>query len=126
MPRKKVKDRSKLLSHLIGVKVTEAFYKKLKGIEENSNCGSIGEVARKILLRERILFYQRDKDLDETMQELNCICKELRAIGVNINQITRHFNATKKTLHSLKADQYRKVGVKVPSEHWFLAIAPSK
>jgi len=75
MPRKKVKDRSKLLSHLIGIKITEAFYRKLRGIQENSNCASVSEVARKILLRERILFYHRDKDLDDAMQELNCICK---------------------------------------------------
>ena len=114
MPRKKEKDRSKLFSRLVGVRVTEKVYKRLMDIQENSNCSTVAEVARKVLSKEKILCYYRDKYLDDTMGELSGICKELRAIGVNINQITRHLNTTRQTIHILKAaDQYKKVGAKV-------------
>ncbi|MEQ7801967.1 plasmid mobilization relaxosome protein MobC [Pedobacter sp. ASV1-7] len=52
------------------------------------------------------------------MEELALIRKELRAIGVNINQITRSFNQdrsnTKRAFYTLKAaDQYQKIDAKV-------------
>ena len=56
--------------------------------------------------------------MDATMEELALIRKELRAIGININQITRSFNQDKAGTHRafyvLKvADQYKKVDEKV-------------
>jgi len=56
--------------------------------------------------------------MDATMEELALIRKELRAIGVNINQITRSFNQdkaeTQRAFYVLKAaDQYKKVDEKV-------------
>ena len=114
MKRKKVNDQSKLLTHPIRTRVTERVFKRLENTRVNSNCSTVAEVARKVLSREKILCYYRDRYLDDTMGELSGICKELRAIGVNINQITRHLNTTKQTIHILKAaDQYKKVGIKV-------------
>jgi len=114
MARKKSKNQTRLLRYHVFTRVNESVYQRLKDIQENSNCATVAEVARKILSKEKILCYYRDRYFDDTMGELSAICKELRAIGVNINQITRRFNSTKKTLDALKAaDQYNKVGIKV-------------
>ena len=56
--------------------------------------------------------------LNATMEELALIRKELKAIGININQITRSFNQdkaeTQRAFYVLKvADQYKKVDAKV-------------
>jgi len=52
------------------------------------------------------------------MEEMALIRKELKAIGVNINQQTRYFNSTKseaqKAFYVIKtADLYKQVGSKV-------------
>ena len=114
MARRKSKNQTQILNHCVFTRVNEKIYKRLKNVQENSNCSTVAEVARKVLSKEKILCYYRDRYLDDTMGELSGICKELRAIGVNINQITRHLNTTRQTIHILKAaDQYKKVGIKV-------------
>lgn len=84
----------------------------------NSDCQSMGELARRILSKERITYFIKDASMDAPMEELSRIRKELNAIGTNINQITHSFHntdlANQKTLHALKvAEQYKKVGDKV-------------
>jgi len=95
MGRKKVKDREKLLVHLIRLRVDDATMKRLEKLLAESSCRSIGEVGRKLLARERINCFYRDASLSEPMEELALIRKELKSIGVNINQQTRYFNAVK-------------------------------
>jgi len=59
-----------------------------------SDCHSVGEVARKILSRERIVVFHRDISMNGPMEELALIRKELKSIGININQQTRFFHAS--------------------------------
>lgn len=118
MARKKVKDKTRLLSHPIRTRVTEGVYKKLNAFVGNGDCHSIGEAARRVLSREKILCVYKDNTVDVVMEELLKVRQELNAIGVNINQITHHFHLAEtiqqKTFHVLKvAEQYRKVGDKV-------------
>lgn len=118
MARKKVKDRTKLLSFPIRTRVNEPVYKRLENMAAQSNCRSVGEVARKILSQEKILVLHRDISLSGPMEELAGIRKELKAIGMNVNQITRRYHGsdltTQKTFHALKAmEEYRKVELKV-------------
>jgi len=52
------------------------------------------------------------------MEELSAIRRELKAIGVNINQVTRYFNSaadpTQKLMHSFEIDKhFLEVGNKV-------------
>jgi hypothetical protein len=73
---------------------------------------------RKILSKERITVYHKDKSLEGPVQELIQIRNELRAIGVNINQITHHFHTAEtnnqRMFDALKvAESYREVGDKV-------------
>ncbi|MEZ2338821.1 mobilization protein [Mucilaginibacter sp. RCC_168] len=118
MSRKKAEDQDELLSHPIIMRVSEGQFKKLEKIQANSNCQSLGEVVRKILQRQRILYFHKDISLNGPMEELSSIRKELKAIGININQLTRSFHISRheaqKNFFILKvAERYEKVEEKV-------------
>jgi hypothetical protein len=111
MPRKKEKDQSKLYAYPVRTRVTELVYLRLNAFVGNGDCHSIGEVARRVLSKEKILYVVKDGSMDSIMEELVTIRKELNAIGTNINQITRHFHnstsADQKLFHALKiGEQY--------------------
>src|SRR5258708_19481163 len=82
------------LAKIFSVRVSERFFNRLEEIRKNSNCQYIGEVARRILYREEIVWYHKDASMDSTVTELALIRKELNSIGININQVTRHFHST--------------------------------
>jgi hypothetical protein len=118
MSRKKAEDQDELLSRPIIMRVSESQFKKLEKIQANSNCQSVGEVVRKILQRQRILYFHKDISLNGPMEELSSIRKELKAIGHNINQLTRHFHISRheaqKNFFIIKvAARYEKVEEKV-------------
>jgi len=95
MPRKPAANPEELLIHPISLRVDQLTYSRLEMLLSNSNCKSIGEVARKILTRSPVKCFYRDISLNGPMEELALIRKELKSIGVNINQQTRYFNACK-------------------------------
>ena len=95
MARKPVANKEELLVHLVTIRVSEATLKRLEKILKESSCRSIGEVARKLLNKERINCFYRDASMSGPMEELALIRKELKSIGININQQTRYFNAVK-------------------------------
>lgn len=118
MLRKKSKYPDQLLTHPIIVRVNEHTYKRLERILDQSNCQSIGEVARNILSKEKILMLKRDVSMNAPMEELSSIRKELRSIGININQQTRHFhtaeNEAQRSFYFMRtSDLYKTVGDKV-------------
>ncbi|MGY4383916.1 hypothetical protein ACVWYN_000942 [Pedobacter sp. UYP24] len=118
MPRKKLKDQDAILSHNLIIRVSEELFKKLDKLYSESDCQSIAEVARKILSNEKINCFYRDVSIHAPMEEMALIRKELKAIGININQITRSFNQDKVETHRAfyvikVADLYKKVDEKV-------------
>ena len=118
MPRKPSKHPEEKLTHPIILRVTEKTFLKLAKLKADSNCQSIGEVSRKILSKEKILMLNRDVTMNAPMEELASIRKELKAIGVNINQQTRHFHTsdgeTQRAFYFMKtAGLYTQVGLKV-------------
>jgi len=117
MTQRKYK-KTEPLNRLIGVRVSEKFYNKLEDLRRNSNSQSIGEFARMILQREKIIWYHKDESMDATAVELAGIRQELKAIGTNINQVTRYFNSktipAQKIFDALKIlDEYKKIENKV-------------
>ena len=92
MTRRKINNREELLICKVGVRFDEKTYNKLKAWVEQSNTSSIGELVRKIVIKERIIFYAKDITMEAPTSELIKIRKELNAIGVNINQITHSFH----------------------------------
>lgn len=118
MARNKSQDQSSLLSKTIWTRVNVEVYERLSSLVKQSDCHSVGELARRILSKEKIAVYSVDRSMDPFMEELSFIRRELNAIGNNINQITRDFhstdNATQKAISAIKvADQYKAVGLKV-------------
>jgi hypothetical protein len=89
MARKKSTNPSELLTHLIGVRLSDKTYQRLSDIQQKSDCQSVSELARRILTKEKIACFHIDASMDATMEELTRIRKELNAIGININQVTR-------------------------------------
>jgi CHAT domain-containing protein len=112
------KDSHKLI-HPIRTRVNKETYQKLESLLANSTCQSIGELARKLITREKINCTFRDITMNASMEELTSIRKELKAIGININQITRTFNQEKTRENNRQnyimqiAELYRKVDIKV-------------
>ena len=118
MARKGVKTDEELLVKSVAVRVTAAEHRRLKKLQLRSDCHSIGEVIRRVLTGKPIKLFHRDASLDGVVEELASVREELRAIGVNINQITRHFNASTGThkrvfLADQALEQYQKVEQKV-------------
>lgn len=119
MPRKKQQDQDAVLSHCLIIRVSKDQYEKLDKLYKQSDCQSIAEVVRKILYNRKINCFYKDITMNAPMEELTSIRKELKAIGVNINQITRSFNQEKtkevrRQYYVMQvADLYKKVDVKV-------------
>ena len=103
------------MSQPIVIRVTGNVFSKLEKIMQDSGCQSIGEVARMILSDQPIKCFYIDVSLNGPMEQLALIRKELKAIGININQQTRYFhqsrNDAQKSFYALKtAELYRQTG----------------
>lgn len=94
MPRKKLSNPEAILDKPIIVRLNTTTFKRLEALQKQSDCGSIGEVARKILSQEKINCFYRDISLHGPMEEMASIRRELRAIGININQQTKYFHTS--------------------------------
>jgi len=117
MARKKSAEPEKILSHVLRIRLTEAAFKRLEKIAKTSDCHTVGEAARKILSKEKITLFYKDITLNSAMDELALVRKELRAIGININQITKAFHSDKREQSQIIQVQkvtrlYEKVEVK--------------
>ncbi len=75
------------------LRVSKATFDRLENIRSNSDCRTIPEVVRRIIDKDKIIFFHKDATMDAPMEILIGLQKELRAIGININQITRNFNS---------------------------------
>lgn len=118
MSRKKAEDQDKLFTYPVRTRVTEKAFNRLEMLRQESNCSTIGELARKVLSNQEIKCFHIDRSLPAVMEELASIRKELKAIGININQLTRSFNSTRdenvKAFYVLKVSGlYKTVDAKV-------------
>ncbi|HVW94422.1 MAG TPA: hypothetical protein VHA56_00470 [Mucilaginibacter sp.] len=96
MPRKKYDDPEKVLTCFVRTRLTRKAFDRLEQIRQQSDCHSVGEVARKLLSREKITLFYKDMTLNSLMEELALVRKELKAIGININQLTRDYHIANK------------------------------
>lgn len=92
---KKKTSEDELLKHNLIIRVNDTLYQNLNKLLVESDCQSLAEVARKILTSQKINCFYKDSSINAPMEEMALIRKELKAIGVNINQQTRYFNACK-------------------------------
>lgn len=91
--KKRKRDESEKLSHRIHTRLTKEKYDELCGLlKQSHSLHSLSELLRNILDNKKIIVETHDVSLNKVMEELSAIRKELQAIGVNINQITRAFH----------------------------------
>lgn len=91
--RKKVKDND-ALKYDIKLRVNQQHYDRLCQLLSRSHYRNMSELLRDIVCKRQVVSYTHDESLDVVMQELTKIRKELNAIGVNLNQITKQINST--------------------------------
>jgi hypothetical protein len=118
MGRRKTTHPGDNLTQVIMLRLTESAYQKLEKIQRNSDCQSVPEIIRRIIEKEKITWYHKDASMDAPMEILIGIQKELKAIGTNINQVTRHYNGSQtegQRYHHLQAalQYYKQVDTKV-------------
>lgn len=117
MGRKKAIDPEANYTHPVRTRVTKKVYERMEQMIGKSDCHSVGEIARKILSSQQIKTFQVDMSLNVTMEELALLRKELKAIGININQLTKRYHSTRdensKSFYTMKVyDLYKVVDSK--------------
>jgi hypothetical protein len=118
MPRKKAADQEELFMVPIRTRVTKATAERLEKLRAFSDCHSIGELARRILSSGSITIFHKDASMDSVMEQLVLIRRELKAIGINMNQVTRSYHQSRdentKSFYALKlAVQYQEAAARI-------------
>lgn len=86
---KKGEDR---LERPVMTRINQAKYRELKRLADMTKDETISGLVRDIIHNRPIQVYTHDETMDLLMEELANLRGQIRAIGVNINQITRLFN----------------------------------
>jgi hypothetical protein len=80
------------LERPIMTRINQAKYQELKRLADMTKDETISGLVRDIIHDRPIQVYTHDETMDLFMEELADLRGQIRAIGVNINQITRLFN----------------------------------
>ncbi len=115
--RKKTPEEIALV-HRVETRVTSAKFEELQLLLCRSEHNEMAGLIRDILHNRVIRTITYDRSLDTVMEELAALRGEIRAIGVNINQITKHFNTypepQRKAFYARTAlDRYEKIEPKI-------------
>jgi len=91
MGRRKLKEAD-LLKHEVKTRVNGKTFARLQDLLKNQPNKDVSTLVRDILNNRRIKLVTYDQSLDIVMEELSALRSEIRAIGINVNQIARVFN----------------------------------
>lgn len=80
------------LKYVVHTRLAESKYNELVALHSKTVGMDFSTMLRDIIHNRKIKVFTYDQSLDMVMQELTRLRTELKAIGININQITRHFN----------------------------------
>lgn len=98
----------KRLQHCVQTRITDQKFQEIKGLVDKTKDESMSGAIRKIILNRPIRILVHDDATDLLLEELATLRSEIKAIGVNINQITRYFNTYPE---DHKKQFYAKVGL---------------
>lgn len=90
--------RSKWLT----VRMTEDEYETLDGYWKKTTCSKLSDYVRKVVLRKTLYVKYRNSSADALLAEIIQFRKELKAIGVNYNQVVHKLH-TLDTVNELLA-----------------------
>ena len=91
MGRRKIYEAD-VLKHEVITRVNEKTFSRLQDLLKNQPNKDVSTLVRDILNNRPIKLVTYDRSLDIVMEELSALRSEIRAIGININQIARLFN----------------------------------
>jgi Bacterial mobilisation protein (MobC). len=82
----------KKLRYAVRTRLSKEKYQELTALLNKTKDETLAGLVRNILLNRSIKVYTHDETIDLLLEELASLRSELKAIGVNFNQITRYFN----------------------------------
>lgn len=86
-------NKQPLRSRWLHLRLRPEEHEKLMRKYRSTTCRKLSEYVRNCLFEKPITVWQRNASLDTGLQELTLLREQLRAIGHNLNQITRQVNA---------------------------------
>lgn len=90
-------------------RITRAKYEEYQLLACKSKCESVSSIIRKMIYDKPVKVFVHDESMDLLMEELAAVRGEIKAIGININQMAKLFNTY--TEPQIKAF-YAKIGYK--------------
>ncbi|MDF2190550.1 plasmid mobilization relaxosome protein MobC [Paraflavitalea sp. CAU 1676] len=91
MGRRKAKN-NEALKHKLFTRVNDSKFKEFQELLKKNPQNDMSSMLRSILYNTPVIVYTKDKTVDLLLEELAALRSEIKAIGVNINQMTRYFN----------------------------------
>ncbi|GEP94534.1 plasmid mobilization protein [Chitinophaga cymbidii] len=85
----KTKER---LEYPIMTRINKRAYDQLHGLLQQTRDETLAGLVRTIIHNRPVKTYIHDETMELVLEELASLRAEIKAIGVNINQITRYFN----------------------------------
>lgn len=92
MSKKDHKEKERL-DFPVMTRINKITYDQLNSIVAKTKDETLSGLVRKILHNKPVKVYTHDETTDLLLEELAALRGELRAIGVNFNQITKYFNS---------------------------------
>ncbi|MFC0318713.1 MULTISPECIES: plasmid mobilization protein [Olivibacter] len=89
--------KENIRSRIVGLRLTIKEYDRIKALSKESTTPQLSEYIRRVILEKPVTFFTRDRSMDELMQELMLLRKELNSIGINFNQAVKKLNALDRT-----------------------------
>ncbi|MDQ0107448.1 hypothetical protein J2T02_002567 [Chitinophaga terrae (ex Kim and Jung 2007)] len=86
--------KQKLRSRFLPCRISDEELAVMKVRYKQTNCSNFSEFIRRVLIQDKIIAYYRNQSMDELMEELIMLRKELNAIGRNINQAVRRLQGS--------------------------------
>ena len=80
------------LEHLVWTRVNDKKFQELQGILIKAKNETLSGLIRKIIYKKPVKVFVHDETINIVMEELAALRTEIKAVGININQITRYFN----------------------------------
>ncbi|RFZ92939.1 plasmid mobilization relaxosome protein MobC [Mucilaginibacter conchicola] len=76
----------------ITLRLTAEEFAELEGNWKNSTVRKLSDFVRRLIFGRKFTVYTRNKSMDELLEELGLLRRELNAIGVNFNQAVHRLN----------------------------------
>lgn len=78
----------------LNIRLKTEEHEAIRNRSKQTTCRNMSEFARQLLLGKAVTVLHRDRSMDEVLEELILLRKELNAIGNNLNQAVKSIHST--------------------------------